>query len=75
VVSPGDELRAGDKVIGRVTSAAFSPALGRTIALGYVQRESAAPGTRVDAFHDTLPERLTVVPLPFLGRDAAAHLP
>lgn len=35
--------------VGRVTTARRSPALGRTIALGYVKRELAAPGTELAA--------------------------
>jgi folate-binding protein YgfZ len=38
---------AGEKSIGRVTSAAWSPRLNQWIAMGYVQRESAEPGTPV----------------------------
>jgi tRNA-modifying protein YgfZ len=40
-------LFAGEKSIGRVTSAAWSPRAGQWIAMGYVQRESAEPGTHV----------------------------
>ena len=40
-------LTAGSKEIGRVTSAAFSPALARPIALGYVHRDFVEPGTTV----------------------------
>jgi glycine cleavage system aminomethyltransferase T len=32
--------------VGRVTSAAFSPRLRRALALGYVARAAAEPGTR-----------------------------
>jgi folate-binding protein YgfZ len=32
---------------GRLTSVAFSPRLGRPIALGYIARAEAEPGTRV----------------------------
>jgi folate-binding protein YgfZ len=39
---------AGGRDIGRVTSSAFSPALARGIALGYVHRDFVEPGTRVD---------------------------
>jgi folate-binding protein YgfZ len=35
--------------VGHVTSAGFSPLLGRRIGLGYVRREHAAIGTRLDA--------------------------
>ena len=40
-------LFAGEKSIGRITSAAWSPRAGQWIAMGYVQRESAEPGTHV----------------------------
>jgi folate-binding protein YgfZ len=44
----GDAIAAGDKEIGRVTSAAWSWRLARPIALGYVRREHVAPGTRLE---------------------------
>ena len=37
-----------DKEIGRVTSSAFSPRLGRTVALGYVKYDYLEPGTPVN---------------------------
>jgi glycine cleavage system aminomethyltransferase T len=40
-------IEAGDRAVGQVTSAAFSPRLGRPIALGYVQRDVAEPDTIV----------------------------
>ena len=43
---PGDP---GGKEAGHVTSTGFSPVLGRSIGLGYVRREHAAVGTRLDA--------------------------
>ena len=39
----------GAEAVGTVTTARRSPALGRPIALGYVRRELAAPGTRLVA--------------------------
>ena len=60
---PGVELTAADgvKPIARVTSALRSPALGQTIALGYVRRE-ISPGSEL-----RLPDggRAIVVELPF----------
>jgi aminomethyltransferase len=51
-----------------VTSGSFAPWLGKSIAMGYVPRELAAPGTRllVDARGTHLPA--AVVPLPFYRR-------
>jgi folate-binding protein YgfZ len=40
-------IYAGDREIGRVTSAAFSPARNRWIGMGYVQRDFVEPGTEV----------------------------
>jgi folate-binding protein YgfZ len=49
VPAPGMRVTSGDREIGRVTSAAWSPAVGRPIALGYVHRDFVAPGTPVNA--------------------------
>lgn len=51
------ELRAVDgsqagRRIGNITSAVFSPALGRPIALGYVHRYYLTPGTNVEIWRD-----------------------
>jgi folate-binding protein YgfZ len=43
----GETIRAGDRDIGRVTSAVQSPRLDAAIALGYVHRDFTAPGTAV----------------------------
>lgn len=47
VPAAGDPIMAGDKEIGRVTSAVRSMALGRPIALGYVRREHFESGSAV----------------------------
>jgi glycine cleavage system aminomethyltransferase T len=44
VLAPGDVLLAADHEVGRVTSAAWSPRAGRTIAFGYVHRDFATVG-------------------------------
>lgn len=43
------ELDVEGQPAGRITSAAFSPGLGATIALGYVRREHAQPGQRLES--------------------------
>ena len=48
VPAPGSGIFAGDKEIGRITSAVRSLALGAPIALGYVRREHWDPGTAVE---------------------------
>lgn len=47
VPPPGTALMLDGRTIGRVTSSVQSPALGCPIALGYVQRDAAEPGTAV----------------------------
>jgi aminomethyltransferase len=41
----GTKLQAGVAPAGEITSAAYSPALGKVVALGYVRVEYAEPGT------------------------------
>ena len=47
--APGTTLLHEGSEVGHVTSAGFSPVLGRRIGLGYVRREHSAIGTRMDA--------------------------
>ena len=42
-----DQLFAGDREVGRITSAVASPRLGKRVALGYVQRDFVDPGTEL----------------------------
>jgi folate-binding protein YgfZ len=44
----GTKLHAGGADVGYVTSAAFSPAAGKAIGMGYLRREHFAPGNVVD---------------------------
>lgn len=62
---PGTPLRGESGDIGSITSSVVSPALGRGIALGYVKRDHAVPGTRVATASGLVGE---VVPLPFVSR-------
>ena len=64
VPAPGTPLRSGDQQVGSVTSAVWSPALGRPIALGYVKRDFTAPDTVLAAGSDG-PQTATVTSLPF----------
>ncbi|MGD0920747.1 MAG: aminomethyltransferase family protein [Terriglobia bacterium] len=45
--APGEKLSSDAKEVGEVTSACVSPTLGKTIALAYVRREVAEPGTKL----------------------------
>jgi aminomethyltransferase len=57
---------AGEKEVGRVTSAVVSPALGRPIALGYVHRDFVEPGAAVAVLHGGARLGATVAALPFV---------
>jgi folate-binding protein YgfZ len=43
----GSTIQIGDRVVGEITSAAASPKLGAPLALGYVHRDHAEPGTEL----------------------------
>ena len=45
----GTKLSAEGAEVGEITSAAFSPGLGKVAALGYVRSQYAAPGTQLKA--------------------------
>lgn len=47
VPSAKADILSGERKVGTVTSATFSPALKRVIALGYVRRECWDPGTKL----------------------------
>lgn len=68
VPTSGDKIATAEREIGSITSAADSPTLGRPVALGYVHRDYAAPGSAVTV--GTSPG--TVAPLPFVPIDSAA---
>lgn len=62
----GTQVVADHTAAGTVTSGGFSPTLGAPIAMGYVRRDVAAPGTALGLLvrGQTLPA--TVTPLPFV---------
>ncbi len=65
----GDLVRRDERQVGRLTSAAWSPSLGRPIALGYVHRDFLEPGTMLQV-HSGVGDAVipaTVVSLPFVG--------
>jgi aminomethyltransferase len=62
----GTAIMADGRSIGRLTSGGFGPTLGRPIAMGYVEREFSAPGTRVDLMVRDKPLAAQVVSLPFV---------
>jgi folate-binding protein YgfZ len=62
---PGAEIHSASSRVGAVTSATHAARLGKAVALGYVKRESAAPGTSltVDASGGPRPAVVTVLPV------------
>ena len=60
---PGTTLEAGGREVGRITSAARSPALHRVIALGYVHRDYLTPGTPLSVAGDDVKATVTSLPL------------
>ena len=61
----GATLRAGEKDVGRITSSALSPTLGKPIALAYLRREHSAPGTAITVHTDAGERPAVVAALPF----------
>jgi tRNA-modifying protein YgfZ len=74
VPAHGDRIRSGDREIGRVTSAVASPALGRAIALGYVHRDFAEPGTTMVLIRDDRALPAVVTKLPFVEPSAMSEV-
>lgn len=64
----GVELRetGGNRVIGHVTSGAFTPTAAKSIAMGYVPPAFAAPGAELEAVIRGSGHIARVVPLPFV---------
>ena len=65
--APGDGVHLSGSRVGEVTSAALSPTLGKTVALGRIDMAAAAPGTVVEVGNNKGGKRLSavVVALPF----------
>ena len=61
-----DAVMREQESVGRITSACFSLALKRPIALGYVKRGSYEPGTRVEILHGETHLTATVTTRPFV---------
>ena len=67
---PGDRLLHEGKEVGRISSAALSPTLGKIIGLGMLRRESQEPGTIVQVESDSKSIPAEVSALPFYRRSA-----
>ncbi len=65
--TPGDKLSAGDKEVGQITSSVASITLQRPIALGYVNKDFWAPGTKLSARHSGSEIAATVTARPIVA--------
>jgi len=70
IPAPGATVHVEGKDVGRITSAVFSPATGRGIALGMLRREHWEPGSRVEVALAGGPLAGEVAALPFYRRGA-----
>jgi aminomethyltransferase len=68
IARPGFEVFLDGAPAGRVTSGTWSPTLGRSIAMAYLPRDRAVPGTAAEIDVRGRREKAAVVPLPFYRR-------
>ena len=62
----GAKLFDGNSEIGIVTSGGFAPSVGAPIAMGYVPRDHAVPGTSIAAEVRGKRVHCTVTAMPFI---------
>jgi folate-binding protein YgfZ len=67
VPARGSAIRSGDRELGTVTSAVWSPAFERPIAMGYVHRDFVEPATAVTVVVGDQVSPAVVMRLPFVG--------
>jgi len=65
------ELARGDEIVGRVTSGAPSPTLGKSIGLGYVPPDCTDTGTRLEVRIRSRRVAAHVVETPFVTQNAS----
>jgi folate-binding protein YgfZ len=71
----GAAISAGDREVGRITSAVLSPALARVIALGYVHRDFLEPATSLTVSSPAGQVPAIVTTLPFVPALASEPSP
>jgi glycine cleavage system aminomethyltransferase T len=65
VPAEGEQFVHGGGLVGRVTSARYSPTLAKPIGLGWVKSEYAAIGSRLNLRKDDGMAQATVFRVPF----------
>jgi aminomethyltransferase len=68
IARQGTPLKIDEKLIGEVTSGTFSPTLGKSIAMAYVEANNAAEGTQLNADLKGTANPAKIVKLPFYKR-------
>jgi aminomethyltransferase len=68
IARQGTPIRAGEKIVGEVTSGTLSPTLGKSIAMAYVDANFTAEGTALQADLKGTMNPAKVVKLPFYKR-------
>ncbi len=68
-----DRIGIDGQDIGRVTSGSFSPSLKKGIALGYINKSYAAPGTTLDIIGPKATIKATITTLPFYKSGSARN--
>ncbi|MEC7641317.1 MAG: tetratricopeptide repeat protein [Nitrospinota bacterium] len=61
----GGEILLDSKRIGMIKSTGFSPALGKNIALAYINKDHRSPGVNLDTLIDGAPFKVQTTLLPF----------
>jgi aminomethyltransferase len=62
----GTQIMAEGRVVGRITSGGFGPSVNGPVAMGYVETQFAAPGTRLDLMVRGQALPAAVAALPFV---------
>lgn len=65
-IREGTELFANGRKIGVVTSGGFGPTYDAPVAMGYVEKEFAAVGTKIEAMLRGTPRPVDIAALPFV---------
>jgi aminomethyltransferase len=68
IARQGTPIRAGEQIVGEVTSGTLSPTLGKSIAMAYVDSNFTAEGTQLQADLKGTLNPAKVVKLPFYKR-------